>query len=50
MVDILGQVARYNRDHYLINWAGLYLERLKRFSRRAFISIISKINKEIRVC
>jgi len=31
----------------LINWAGLYLERLERFSRRALISTISKINISI---
>jgi len=31
----------------MINWVGLYLERLERFSRRALISIISKINISI---
>jgi len=31
----------------MINWAGLYLERVERFSRRALIRTISKINISI---
>jgi len=40
-------LRRTAHNQCLISWAGLYLERLERFSRRALISTISKINISI---
>jgi len=44
---LLLPLQRAAHSQCLINWVGLYLERLERFSRRALISTISKINISI---